>query len=62
MGAEPVLQETDPFCIIGASIGITVVTSMAIFAREKAARNGEARRVRLILLSFLDHPCVGLKG
>jgi hypothetical protein len=62
MGVEPVFQETDPRSMIGASIGITVVTSMTMFARAKAARKGVTKRARLILLSFLDQPCVGLNG
>jgi hypothetical protein len=62
MGMELVFQETFPLSIIGASIGITGVTSMILVAKKKVTTKGIARRNRLILLSFFLHPCDGLKG
>lgn len=60
-GAELVSQTTIPSAIMGDNIGIADVTSIIFRARRKVARNGRARRARFLLLSFLDHPCVGLK-
>lgn len=59
-GVEPVSHETVLFAIIGDSIGVMAVTSMILRARRKVTRKGRARRARLILLSSLDQPCVGL--
>ncbi len=60
---EPAFHTTVLLRIIGANMGIMVVTSMARFlARVKVTRKGSAKSARFILLSFLDHPCVGLNG